>query len=84
VETHKRYLGDGVYVCAENGMVKLTTENGISHDQYDLLGAGGLVCLRRVDEPIQGNEKRMNIHTPYETVPALGTKWGVGQMESWG
>jgi len=66
VETHKRYLGDGVYVCAENGMVKLTTENGI------------------VDEPIQGNEKRMNIHTPYETVPALGTKWGVGQMESWG
>ncbi len=27
-EEHKDYLGDSVYVCVENGMVKLTTENG--------------------------------------------------------
>lgn len=26
----KRYLGDGVYVSAEDGMLKLTTENGRS------------------------------------------------------
>lgn len=25
----KAYLGDGVYVDVENGMLKLTTENGI-------------------------------------------------------
>jgi hypothetical protein len=25
----KRYLGDGVFVCVENGMLKLTTEDGI-------------------------------------------------------
>lgn len=24
----KVYLGDSVYVCCENGMLKLTTENG--------------------------------------------------------
>jgi len=29
-EQHKQYLGDGVYVSLENGMLKLTTENGIS------------------------------------------------------
>jgi hypothetical protein len=27
--THKSYLGDGVYADIENGMVKLTVENGI-------------------------------------------------------
>ena len=26
----KRYLGDGVYVDSEKGMLKLTAENGIS------------------------------------------------------
>lgn len=26
----KSYLGDGVYADIENGMIKLTTENGIS------------------------------------------------------
>ena len=25
----KSYLGDGVYVCVEGGMLKLTAENGI-------------------------------------------------------
>ncbi len=25
----KRYIGDGVYVVVERGMLKLTTENGI-------------------------------------------------------
>lgn len=28
-DTGKVYLGDGVYVQVENGMLKLTTENGI-------------------------------------------------------
>jgi len=27
---NKTYLGDGVYAAIENGMIKLTTENGIS------------------------------------------------------
>ena len=27
---HKRYLGDGVYAEIVNGMVKLTTENGVA------------------------------------------------------
>jgi hypothetical protein len=26
----KAYIGDGVYADVENGMIKLTTENGIS------------------------------------------------------
>lgn len=26
---NKEYLGDGVYVCIEAGMIKLTTEDGI-------------------------------------------------------
>ena len=28
----KSYLGDGVYVDVENGMLKLTTENGVEAD----------------------------------------------------
>ena len=36
----------------------------------------------RVLAPQAGNRKRMNIHTPHETVPALGTKWGVVPVES--
>ncbi len=28
----KEYLGDSVYVQIENGMIKLTTENGLPHD----------------------------------------------------
>lgn len=28
-EEDKDYLGDGVYVCKEDGMLKLTTENGV-------------------------------------------------------
>ena len=28
----KEYLGDSVYVDIEDGMVKLTTENGLPHD----------------------------------------------------
>jgi hypothetical protein len=30
MSTDKQYLGDGVYVAIEYGMVKLTTEDGIS------------------------------------------------------
>lgn len=28
--THRDYLGDAVYVAIENGMIRLTTEDGIS------------------------------------------------------
>lgn len=30
MDLKKSYLGDGVYVCVENGMLKLTAENGIT------------------------------------------------------
>lgn len=30
MQENKRYLGDGVYIEIEHGMVKLTTEDGIS------------------------------------------------------
>lgn len=29
---NKRYIGDSVYVEIENGMLKLTTENGLPED----------------------------------------------------
>lgn len=42
----KRYLGDGVYADVENGMLKLTTENGISITNTIFLEPEVIVELR--------------------------------------
>ena len=36
---HKAYLGDSVYVEVENGMVKLTTDNGLGPSNIIFLEA---------------------------------------------
>lgn len=33
----KQYLGDSVYADIENGMVKLTTENGLPNDPSNVI-----------------------------------------------
>ena len=33
----KQYLGDSVYVDVENGMLKLTTENGLHTDPSNMI-----------------------------------------------
>jgi len=58
MRTHRIYLGDGVYACIEDGMVKLTTEDGITttntiYLEPDILAAfmTWVSRLSAVDEP---------------------------------
>ena len=59
----KRYLGDGVYAELENGMVKLTTEDGINTTYTIFLGPEVVGELRRYL-----NENVL----PQSTLPAYG------------
>jgi len=44
---NKEYLGDGVYVDIENGMIKLTTENSIETTNTIYLEVEVLEAFRR-------------------------------------
>lgn len=54
----KRYLGDGVYVEVENGMFKLTAENGIRATDIIYLEPSVEKALREyVDETYRENAR---------------------------
>lgn len=48
----KRYLGDSVYADVENGMLKLTTEDGISTTNTVYLGAQVWEALQQYMEDL--------------------------------
>lgn len=45
--TNKQYLGDGVYAGVEDGMVRLTTENGLEASNVIWLEPEVVVALLR-------------------------------------
>ena len=53
----KRYLGDGVYAEIEDGMVKLTTENGIATTNTIYLEPGVMIQLQKFFEDANEAEK---------------------------
>jgi hypothetical protein len=58
--TPKRYLGDSVYAEEENGMVKLTTENGYGPSNTIFLEWDVMVQLTRfMDDMIQAQNEAM-------------------------
>lgn len=54
---HKRYIGDGVYVCLEGGMLCLTTENGIETTNTIYLEAQVWQALKLYVEQFEHREK---------------------------
>lgn len=54
---HKRYIGDGVYVCLEGGMLCLTTENGIETTNTIYLEPEGWRALKVWVEQFEHPEK---------------------------
>lgn len=46
-EEHKEYLGDSVYAAIENGMLKLTTENGFGPSNVIYLDNDVIDALNR-------------------------------------
>lgn len=55
--THKEYLGDGVYAEFEDGMIKVTTEDGISVTNTVYLERSVYDALIRFAEATTGWEK---------------------------
>ena len=51
---HKEYLGDSVYAAIENGMVKLTTENGDGPSNTIFLELGVIDALNLYVERVKG------------------------------
>ncbi|MFI5222627.1 MAG: hypothetical protein ACHQX3_00030 [Nitrospirales bacterium] len=51
---HKDYLGDSVYAEIEDGMVKLTTENGLGASNTIFLEPEVIAALNRYVERIKG------------------------------
>jgi hypothetical protein len=49
----KEYLGDSVYVCVENGMLCLTTENGFSPSNTIYLEEAVYQALVRYHEAVK-------------------------------
>lgn len=68
----KRYLGDGVYAAVENGMVKLTTENGIATTNTIWLEIEVMIQLQKFFEDAMAPHKEKNTNSPGPTCGICG------------
>lgn len=67
---HKDYIGDSVYVEIEDGMIKLTTENGMGPSNTIYLEPNVYDALNRYVERIEQmykEEQAQNEHKPTNT-----------------
>ena len=82
----KTYLGDGVYADVENGMLKLTTENGIAVTNTIYLGPRELAAMHEFITVYgaQAERERKRAEATYEVVVGnIGTVYrGTDQDEA--